>query len=69
MGPSWYADTRTGPLLTGLWAEGTRLSPDDLSARVGAGRLSPDALIRTLEARLSPTAGAPTSAAAALPNG
>ena len=69
VGPSWYADTRTGPLLTGLWAEGTRLSPDDLSARVGAGRLSPDALIRTLEARLSPTAGAPTSAAAALPNG
>lgn len=62
VGPRWFADPRTGPLLTALWKDGTRLSPDDIAAKVGATRVDPSAFIAGMEARLAPSPGAPNAA-------
>lgn len=51
-GDRWWQSKAAGDWLRALWVKGTALSPDEVARRAGAERLTPDAFVERLAARL-----------------
>jgi hypothetical protein len=51
-GARWWEAPAAGDFLKGLWAEGNRLTADEVAQKLGAKGVDPAALLRTLNERL-----------------